>query len=717
MTTPLDLPGPSLITLRQRAETRLKEQAEYSKTIANEFSAKKMVHELQIYQIELEMQNEELQEAKIAERMYSQGYAELFEFAPIGCFVIEPSSLISQLNLRGASLIGIERANLIGQPFLNYVIVQHKRVFKEFLAATFNEEGPQACEIAVQVTGGPIWLSIETNISVSSADCLASMIDITERKQSKELLQQSEKYFRLMFEERAGELFIANKELAFQNQEKDKRADELILANQEKEKRANELILANQEKEKRANELVIANNEKDKRADELILNKKHQSELEHIANYDMLTNLPNRTLLADRSYQAMLQCNRHGESLAVVFLDLDDFKAVNDTYGHNLGDELLVALSSRMKKVLRESDTLARFGGDEFVAILTNLAKVEDCESLLESLLAAVSEPMIIDDMVLNVSASVGVTFYPQDNVNAEQLIRHADNAMYLAKESGKNRYHIFDIRKDDAVKVQWESLEAIRNALDNHQFVLYYQPKVNMEKGTVIGFEALIRWEHPERGLLSPIEFLPIIEHHAMIIEVGEWVIDTALAQINQWQKLESNLPLNVSVNIAALQLQQSDFADRLVTLLGAYPNVSPHCLELEVLETSAIDDMRHVSKTMSACIALGVSFALDDFGTGYSSLTYLRRLPTSLIKIDQSFICDMLTDSDDLVIVKGVIALAKSFKLKMIAEGVETTEHGSALLKLGCELAQGYGIASPMHADDVPAWVNGWMPDNAWK
>ena len=445
--------------------------------------------------------------------------------------------------------------------------------------------------------------------------------------------------------------------------------------------------------------------------------KAHQGQLERIAHYDLLTGLPNRVLLADRLSQAMLQCNRHNKSLAVVFLDLDGFKHVNDTYGHDVGDELLVALSVRMKEALREGDSLARIGGDEFVAVLADLNDVADCEPVLERLLLSASDPVTVGNLVLNVSASIGVTLYPQDSVDADQLMRHADQAMYVAKESGKNRYHLFDTAHDDAVKIQQESLEAIRSALDNEQFILHYQPKIDMKAGTVIGVEALIRWQHPEKGLLNPIEFLPVIEHNPMSVEMGEWVIDTVLRQIKQWQKMGLNWPISTSVNIAAVQLQQPDFTQRLATLLSAHPDIDPSFLELEVLETSALDDIHHVSSIMNDCIALGVSFALDDFGTGYSSLTYLRRLPACLIKIDQSFVRDMLIDNDDFAIVEGVIALAKSFKREVIAEGVETIEHGTALLQLGCNLAQGYGIARPMPASDIPAWINNWQPDASWQ
>jgi diguanylate cyclase (GGDEF)-like protein len=434
----------------------------------------------------------------------------------------------------------------------------------------------------------------------------------------------------------------------------------------------------------------------------------YQGELERIANYDALSNLPNRALLADRLNQAMLQSQRRQRSIAVAFMDLDNFKDINDTYGHNVGDQLLVALSQRMKDALREGDTLARIGGDEFIAVLVDLEKIADNESVLKRLLKAASDPIIVSDVAIQVSLSIGVTLYPQDGADADQLMRHADQAMYVAKQAGKNRYHLFDTQQDNAIKTQREIIDEVSVALERCEFVLHYQPKVNMCTGEIIGVEALIRWQHPELGLLPPIKFLPAIEGHIISLKLGEWVIDSALDQISQWQSLGVDLP--ISVNISAYQLQQVNFAARLTGLLADHPEVNLHCLELEILETSALSDISQVSATMATCKKLGVSFALDDFGTGYSSLTYLRRLPAYLIKIDQSFVRDMLIDTEDLAIVEGIIGLAKSFKREVIAEGVETIAHGEALLKLGCELGQGYGIARPMPASEIPAWASNW-------
>ena len=437
-------------------------------------------------------------------------------------------------------------------------------------------------------------------------------------------------------------------------------------------------------------------------------------QLAEVAHFDMLTHLPNRVLLSDRLQQAMAQSVRRDKSVGIAFLDLDGFKDINDRYGHATGDEFLVAIARRLKSVLRDGDTLARIGGDEFVAVMTDLTNEQDCDPLLRRLLQVAAEPVQIDGHPLQVSASIGVTLYPTDSSSSEQLVRHADQAMYLAKQAGKNRYHVFDVVNDAAIRTKRESLEQIKAAYRRREFVLFYQPQVNMQSGEVVGMEALIRWLHPQRGLLGPGIFLPVIEDQELAIAIGEMVLDMALVQMEQWQGM--GLHLSVSVNVFSRQLQQGDFVQKLQTLLGTHPSVPPDRLELEIVETSALQDIPQVSSLMHACAGLGVRFALDDFGTGYSSLTYLKELPAQLLKIDQSFVRDMLEDRDDLAIVQGVIGLSKAFNRKVIAEGVETVEHGLVLLSLGCTLGQGYGIARPMPAADVPRWLSQWQTQQPW-
>ena len=444
--------------------------------------------------------------------------------------------------------------------------------------------------------------------------------------------------------------------------------------------------------------------------------KAHETELTRIAHFDTLTGIPNRRLLNDRLEQAIVRSRRDGKPMAVCYLDLDGFKAINDRHGHQVGDQLLITLASRMKDSLREGDTLARVGGDEFVAVLIGLADIADSVPMFTRLLAAAAQAVTIGDLSLNVSASVGVSFYlATENLEADQLLRQADQAMYQAKLAGKNRYHVFDAEQDKNVRGHHESVERIRQALAAREFVLYYQPKVNMRQGKVIGAEALIRWQHPQQGILPPAAFLPVIEVHPLAVEVGEWVIDTALTQIELWRATGLDLP--VSVNVGARQLQASNFVDRLRAMLAEHPDVRPGDLELEVLETSALEDLAGVSKVIEACRAIGVKFSLDDFGTGYSSLTYLKHLPVTLLKIDQSFVRDMMNDADDLAILEGVLGLAATFRRQVIAEGVESVDHGSMLLQLGCEQAQGYGIARPMPAHELPGWSAAWSPDPAWS
>jgi diguanylate cyclase (GGDEF)-like protein len=443
--------------------------------------------------------------------------------------------------------------------------------------------------------------------------------------------------------------------------------------------------------------------------------KEHESRLDQIAHYDPLTNLPNRLLLADRLQQAMMHAQRRSRKVAIIYVDLDGFKAINDAHGHDAGDSMLIHVAGRMKHALRDGDTLSRIGGDEFVAVLNDLDGSSDSIALLERMLSAASEPLLHGAHLVQVTASIGATFYPQSqDIDAEQLLRQADHAMYQAKIGGKNRFHLFDDDKDQSVRGLHEGLDRVRRALHGNELVLYYQPKVNMRSGLIEGAEALIRWRHPERGLLLPAAFLPILENQPLAVEVGDWVIRNCMQQMAHWQR--SGLRLAVSANVSALQLQQPDFVEKLKRELDLHTGLARHQLSLEVLETSALEDLLQVAKVIRECKKFGVEFSLDDFGTGYSSLTYLRRLPVKQLKIDQSFVRDMLDDADDLAILKGVIGLARAFNREVIAEGVETLAHGKALLSLGCELAQGYGIARPMPGGDIPDWASAWAQNVDW-
>lgn len=448
---------------------------------------------------------------------------------------------------------------------------------------------------------------------------------------------------------------------------------------------------------------------------DISLLKAHEEELNRIANYDSLTGLPNRRLLRDRLKQAMAQAQRHGKLLAVCYLDLDGFKPINDCYGHETGDRLLVILSQRLQSNLRGNDTLARLGGDEFVLLIGELNAAEECDYALSRTLQELSQPYDLGDAVVTVSASIGVTLYPLDDADGDTLLRQADHAMYRAKQLGKNRYQLFDPQRDRDLKNRRDQVQAMLSALHNDEFVLYYQPKVNLMNGTLIGVEALIRWQHPQRGLLTPAQFIDLFNGSELESELGHWVLDRTLRQIAEWQ--QRDLSLKVSVNISALHLLSPNFVESLQDLLSAHPGLNPKQLELEVLETAAMDDMQRAVDVMNRCKALGVYFALDDFGTGYSSLAYFRRLPVDMLKIDQGFVRDMLVDQEDFTIVESVVQLAQAFNRPVIAEGVETLEHAAKLIQLGCILGQGYGIARPMPANDLDDWSRNWQQQAAWR
>jgi len=439
-----------------------------------------------------------------------------------------------------------------------------------------------------------------------------------------------------------------------------------------------------------------------------------QERLEHLAHFDALTGLPNRLLLSDRLRQGMAHSRRHSQALAVLYLDLDGFKAINDSHGHDVGDALLISVAGQMKSALRESDTLARMGGDEFVVVLGQLPRAEDCLPLVERLLKACATPLRVQALLLQVSASIGITLFPQDDSDVDQLLRHADQAMYQAKQLGKNRYHLFDPVHDARLRSQASVLAALRLGLDQQQFELHYQPKVNMRTGAVVGVEALLRWQHPSSGLLLPPAFLPLVSGQDLEDALGDWVLREALRQLGEWSR--QGLVLGLSVNVGARQMLQGGFAAHLRACLADFPDVDPNRLELEVLESSALEDIHQASRVMRECRDMGVHFAVDDFGTGYSSLTYLKRLPAETLKIDQSFVRDMLVDEEDLAIVQGVISLAKAFNRQVVAEGVEHIDQGCRLLAMGCELAQGYVIARPMPAAAFLDWLAHWKPCAAW-
>jgi diguanylate cyclase (GGDEF)-like protein/PAS domain S-box-containing protein len=435
-----------------------------------------------------------------------------------------------------------------------------------------------------------------------------------------------------------------------------------------------------------------------------------RAQLERQAHSDELTGLPNRARLAQMLREAMLASEREGFLLTICYLDLDHFKPVNDRFGHEAGDRLLVDLADRLRRSLRHwasgDDAVARLGGDEFVLLLRT-ATLEEGRHAVERVMRSVSQPygLAVGAGPVSVTASIGATVYPIDKADADTLLRHADHAMYGAKQAGRNGYLFFDAEHDRRTEQHFEALGRVQDALDAAQFTLYYQPKVDMRLGRVLGVEALLRWKHPQHGVIAPAQFLPLIEHTGLSARLGDWVLQQGIEQLAKWQRM--GLDMTVSVNISARHLQEPLFAKRLAGLLARHTTPVGHRLIIEVLETAALADVEYTCALMEECRELGVRFALDDFGTGYSTFTYLKRLPLDFLKIDRSFVHNMLADRQDLAIVEGVIGLSETFGCKVVAEGVETPDQAKRLIELGCDVGQGNGISEAMPVDAVYPWV----------
>jgi diguanylate cyclase (GGDEF)-like protein len=426
--------------------------------------------------------------------------------------------------------------------------------------------------------------------------------------------------------------------------------------------------------------------------------KRYQVQLEHQANYDALTGLPNRTLLHDRLRQAVY-AQRYVRSIAVVFLDLDHFKFVNDSLGHNTGDKLIKAMAERLRGVLREGDTVARLGGDEFVLILNDQSNEEVIFRALQRIQAKVSEPIVIEGKELYVTCSAGVSLYPQDGPDVDTLLKNADAAMYRAKEHGRNTFQFYTAEMNRLVNERLALENDLRRALERREFLLHYQQRVDTRSGAIVGAEALVRWNHPEWGLVHPGRFVALAEETGLIVQLGEWVLGEACRQARAWID-EGVRPGPVSVNLSARQFRQQGLV-RMVSRILEETDLAPGQLEMELTESMVMHDAEAAIATLQGLKSLGVALSVDDFGTGYSSLSYLKDLPIDALKIDRAFVNDIGSKAQDGVLAQAIISLGHSLKLKVIAEGVETDEQLRFLRRHRCDAVQGFYFGEPVPPD----------------
>jgi diguanylate cyclase (GGDEF)-like protein/PAS domain S-box-containing protein len=430
--------------------------------------------------------------------------------------------------------------------------------------------------------------------------------------------------------------------------------------------------------------------------------KAAERQIEHLAHHDFLTDLPNRSLLHDRLDVALAQARRHGHLVAALFVDLDRLKVVNDTLGHAAGDEMLREAATRLASCTREGDTVARLGGDEFMVVLPNLSDARSAAAAAQKILDSLAPPTQLKGQEVCVSASIGVSLFPADAADAEALIRNADAAMYSAKRYGGDNYQFYTADLNVQVQERLAIEQGLRNAEQRNELYLLYQPKIDLESGSIIGVEALLRWQHPSLGLVSPERFIPVAEETGLIIPIGEWVLRTACERIRTWRDLGIELP--VAVNLSACQFRQRNLAETIHRILSE-TGVPPQCLEIEITESDVMENAESAIATLDDLKSQGISISVDDFGTGYSSLSYLKRFPLDVLKIDRSFVRDIAVDSDDAAIVEAIIALARSLDIKVVAEGVETEDQMAFLNRAGCNFAQGYLFSAPVSPEEIVA------------
>jgi len=607
-----------LATLRQEAEERLRQQEERLKSLSK-LDMQDLAHQLGTHQIQLEMQNEELRRAQEELEASRSRYADLYDFAPTGYLTFDQDGLITEVNLAGAGLLGVDRRRLINKPFSVFVVKDDRDTFRAHLRETLKRETRQIGEIRIKRKDGSV-LSVQLQSIAAEgpegdvAFCRTAAIDITERKRMEEAIR-------------------------------------------------------------------------------------------HEAHHDTLTDLPNRRLLKDILSIELAKAQRGKKRFAVLFLDLDRFKYINDTLGHDIGDQLLKEVAERLRRSVRASDTVSRMGGDEFNILLTEVPRAEAIITVAQKVVDSFGKPFVIRGHTFDMSTSIGVSIYPEDGETMEALFKNADIAMYHAKEQGGNSYQFYNPTMN-ILSIERMRLEReLRQALDRAELAVYYQPQLTIDTRQVICAEALVRWRHPELGTLDPVRFLPIAEKIGFIAAIDEWVLKTACAQCKGWH--DAGLPhLSVTVNLSATQLQKSDLVERIAGILRE-TGLDPNHLDVEITESVAMRNLMQTIPNMIKLSEMGVGISIDHFGTGYSSLDYLKKLPIQKVKIDQSFLRDIAADSADRARIGAVTAMARNMKLGVIAVGVETKEQLEFLKTTGCQEVQGFLICRPLPAEEFPEWI----------
>ena len=721
---------------RRRSQMRMDAEAQLARAPRRGARAgpAEVLHELEVHQIELEMQNEELRRAQLALKESRDRYVDLYEFAPVGYLTLTSEGLISEVNLTGAVLLGEERKKLLRRRFDRFVTREDKDRYHRLFVNLMQHDERQACELALQRDDGATFHAHLDCLRVPAGDkppvARFTLTDITERNRAEVELRIAA----AAFESQEG-MFVADAKKVILRVN---RAFSVITGFTAKEAVGQTTRLL---KSDRHDDIFSAtlwesvnrtgawrgeiwNRQKNgevaprwltitavKGSDggithyvgtlvDIPQRKADEAKIENLAFYDPLTQLPNRRLLMDRLQQALVVCARSKQLGAILFIDLDDFKTLNDTRGHDVGDQLLQQVAGRLLTCVRASDTVARLGGDEFVVMLKDLSgssqeAAAQAGVVGEKILAALAPFYLLAGHEYHCTGSVGGTLYSDHRETVDDLLKRADLAMYQAKAAGRNILRFFDPRMQVVVTARAILEAELRRGVREGQFVLHYQPQVDGE-GRVTGAEALVRWQHPRRGLVSPAEFIPLAEETGLIESLGQWVLESACAQLLAWSARAETAHLTLSMNVSAREFRHPEFVARALAVINR-TGVDPKKLMLEFTESPLPDDLEETIAKMTAMKAHGERFSLDDFGTGYSSLSYLKHLPLDQLKIDQSFVRDVLTDPNDAAFARTIMALGQSLGLAVIAEGVETVEQRDFLVHQGCRAFQGYLFGRP--------------------
>jgi diguanylate cyclase (GGDEF)-like protein/PAS domain S-box-containing protein len=726
--------------LRDEAEANIKETLP-PQTSVKLLSKDKLQHELQIYQIELEMQNEQLRQAHDALALSRDRYLDLYEFSPVGYITLTTDGLLCETNLKAASMFGVERIKLIQRRFAHLVADHDKDRWHSQLLRMKNNAGGEEHDLDLMLKRK------DGDTFQAHVNCL--------RMDDRDAPQMVRLAVTDITKLRAAELELSIAAIAFESQEGIMITDvnNIILrvnqafttmtgysAEEALGQNPRMLCSGRQSKEfyaemwtglynsgawegevwnRRKNGVIYPERltitaVKDMAGfttnyvstlTDITMSRAASDEIKHLAFYDPLTQLPNRRLLLDRLNQAQATSARSQRRGALLFLDLDYFKSLNDTLGHDVGDLLLQQVAERLTACIREGDTVARFGADEFVILLEDLSQAAleaaaQTEIIGNKILALLNQVFYLATYEHHCTIRVGATLFNGHEAVTDELLKQADIAMYQAKESGRNAFSFFDHPMQEQINARVSLEQELRKALEQQQFELYYQVQVDQE-GKALGAEALIRWQHPQRGNVAPVEFVPLAEESGLIAAIGQWVLDAACAQLQKWQADAATRDLTLSVNVSSKQLHKADFVQQVQTSVTRF-DIDPKLLKLELTESMLAASIDEIAAIMGTLAQSGIRFSLDDFGTGYSSLQYLKILPLYQLKIDHSFVRDIAVDSIDRAIVRTIVVMAQSLDLDVIAEGVETEQQRALLLDQGCTHFQGDLFSKPLAIDD---------------